>query len=135
MRTTRRARPLLGAGAVAAALWASLPCRFAVASSLDMKVIDGVVHDHMAEFKSCYEDGLAKRKHLHGKITSKFVIDGSGHVSKANVVASTLHDEEVEDCIKGVFETLEFPDTTAHCSGDECLVTITYPLTFTEDAK
>ena len=125
----------MGAGAVAAALWASLPCRFAVASTLDMKVIDGVVHDHMTEFKSCYEDGLAKRKHLHGKITSKFVIDGSGHVSKTSVVSSSLHDSEVEDCVIGVFTSLEFPDTTATCSGDDCLVTITYPLTFSEDAK
>ncbi len=106
--------------------------RAAGATSIATSVIDKVVHEKAAAFQDCYEEGLARKPRLKGKAVVKFKVERDGTVHEAGLAKSTLRDEKVEACLVGVFETMQFPELGPPCAdGEDCRVTVTYPLTFT----
>ena len=112
------------------ALAATLPA-FA-ADSLDGKTIDRVVHAQMDQIQACYDEGLKRLPRLRGKLVAKLKVERDGSVHEAGLVKSTLRDEQVEHCLVGVFETMQFPAFGPPCAdGEDCSTQITYPLTFT----
>lgn len=125
--------------ALALALLLALSCvalsSTALASSLDTKLIDAKVKEKSDAISVCYEEGLARKPKLRGKIVVLFVVENDGIVSSANVQkkGTTMTDEAVTACILAEFETLSFPGREDGCdaSKENCTVKVTYPLTFT----
>ncbi|HEX3593893.1 MAG TPA: AgmX/PglI C-terminal domain-containing protein, partial [Polyangiaceae bacterium] len=58
-------------------------------------------------FRICFEAGLRKDPKLRGKSRLHAVIEPSGHVRAARVVASELDDHEVARCVVARAETLK----------------------------
>jgi hypothetical protein len=116
-------------------LLAQLLPALALASSIDPRVIDEHVHAKQDEIQACYDEGLARKPKLAGKIVVLFTVENDGRVSDAvTKKATTLRDPAVVECVLGVFETLVFEGgLTPGCdaSKNDCTVKITYPLTFT----
>lgn len=124
----RRTAPAPSALALALALSASTR-----ASSLDTALIDRVVHTKIDEIQRCYDEGLARKPRLAGKVVVLFTVEKDGAVSEAvTKKGTTLKDETVVSCLLAAFRGLHFPDLAAGCdaSEEDCSVKITYPLRF-----
>lgn len=92
---------------------------------LPPEVIQRVVRQSFDRVKLCYQIGLRKDPSIGGKVSTKFVIDRTGAVSKAEPAADTsFPDKSVVDCVVKHFLTLKFPSPEG---GD---VTVIYPLIF-----
>ncbi len=103
----------------------------ASASSLDTREIDGTVHARIDDIRACYEEGLKRKPRLAGKLVMRFKVERDGSVHEAGLTKSTLRDEQVESCLVGVFETMQFPAFGPPCAdGEDCSIKITYPLHF-----
>ena len=59
--------------------------------------------------KFCYEKQLAKNPSLNGKIVVKWVINGEGAVTAAQIVETQMHNADVENCIATKVRTWNFP--------------------------
>jgi hypothetical protein len=87
------------------------------------ETIQRVVREHYAGFRLCYENALAHRPRLGGRIAVKFVIDGTGLVERAADAGSNLGDADVVACVVRGFLNLTFPPSKDRA------VTVVYPLT------
>ncbi|MDC0715714.1 AgmX/PglI C-terminal domain-containing protein [Nannocystis bainbridge] len=67
--------------------------------SLYQTLIRRVVRAHMPEVRTCYNEGLARKPALAGKLTVNFEIGSDGHVLNSEAVDSTLADPKVEACV------------------------------------
>lgn len=106
----------------------------AFATSIDTKTIDERVRTKREAVAACYDEGLARKPKLAGKILVLFVVENDGTVSDASAKkGTTLKDETVVNCVLGEIKTLVFPPMGDDCdaSRDDCTVKITYPFTFT----
>ena len=102
-----------------------------LAAALSGAEIDATVHKKADELRDCYEEGLARKPRLRGKVTMKMKVERDGSVHEAGLAKSTLRDEQVERCLVGVFETMHFPAFGPPCAdGADCRITVTYPLHF-----
>jgi TonB family protein len=54
---------------------------------------------HVNVVKYCYERALRKNPELKGKVALRITVVPDGSVSDADIVSSTLNDEDVEQCI------------------------------------
>lgn len=84
-------------------------------------LIRRVVREHLGEIRGCYEEGLARRPDLAGRVTVRWVIGADGHVTGATITQSTLGDSAVEQCIATKITSWTFP-----LSGTGA-ITVTYP--------
>jgi len=92
---------------------------------LPPEVINRIARQNFGRFKLCYTSGLEKDPKLTGTVTTHFVIDEKGAVSKTESDPSTtMPNADVVACIGRGFSTLSFPQPTAG------VVTVTFPLTF-----
>jgi len=90
-------------------------------------VIQRIVRREFGRFKLCYENGLRKDRTIAGKVATKFVIDGTGHVATAEEAGSdSTLPEDVRACIVDSFRNLEFP------MPEGGIVTVVYPLIFSK---
>ncbi len=80
-----------------------------VNGSLPAEVVQRIVRQSHASFRSCYEAGLARSPALEGKVGVRFVIAKSGAVTTVADAASDLPDAAVKKCIFKVFSALSFP--------------------------
>ena len=94
--------------------------------ALDESQIDAAIQQVMNQIRYCYQRELVKEPGLHGEITVKFVISGTGSVSKAEIKSSTMGSPTVESCITGRFLHFRFPEPKG--GGD---VVVSYPFVFT----
>ncbi len=88
------------------------------------ETIKRVVTAHYGGFRVCYEAGLRRRPRLAGRVAVKFVIDGTGTVTRASDAGSDLGDADVVACVVRGFMNLSFS-----ASGDK-MVWVVYPLVF-----
>jgi hypothetical protein len=93
--------------------------------SLSREVIQRAIRLHMAEFRYCYEQGLAARPDLQGRVSTRFVISPSGTVPLAGIASSDLGSEAVSQCVLGVLRRLMFPAPSGGGTVD-----VTYPFVF-----
>lgn len=93
-----------------------------VRGSIDKAEIRRVVMAHAGDIKRCYEQGLARRPDLEGRVTLKFTIGKTGTVAAVSVTETTLNDRATEQCIMRTASKWVFPKP----SGDG-LVTVSYP--------
>ncbi len=97
-----------------------------VRGSLSKEVIRRIVHRHINEVKFCYERELVKRPDLAGRVSTKFIINGTGAVQMAAVANSTLGSAAVENCIAQAVRRWTFP---APEGGGVVIVTYPFQLT------
>jgi hypothetical protein len=90
------------------------------AGSLDKTIIRRYVRRQLHQFRYCYEKRLMARPTLAGTLTTHFTIDGDGRVVAAT--AEGLGDAEVEACVAGVIQAIEFPRP-----GGGGMVQVNYP--------
>ncbi len=100
------------------------------AGKLAPEVVQRVVHENAAGFQQCYEDAAKKDPNVHGRTSTRVIIDPTGHVS----VSSDLGSEgplppEVGKCVAERFEKLVFP------APEGGTVTVVYPLLFGKSAE
>ena len=92
---------------------------------LDKDLIRRVVRAHLPEVRTCYNEGLARKPELAGKLTVDFTIGIDGHVSASKIKAgSTLGDATVEACIESTVMKWLFPKP------DGGWVVVSYPFEF-----
>lgn len=92
------------------------------------EIIQRVVRGRFAEMRKCYEAGLARDKHLTGKVSVKFEIGPKGKVTNAGAHESTtMPDQAVVQCVVKEFTALVFPEP----SGGKVIVV--YPINFTPE--
>ncbi|HEX2878083.1 MAG TPA: AgmX/PglI C-terminal domain-containing protein, partial [Polyangiaceae bacterium] len=105
---------------------------------LPPEVIQRIVRQNYAAFRTCYEKGLARNANLEGMVIAKFVIESDGKVRKVTWLprpkkktsprpdspGTTLPDRKVIDCIINGYKSLEFPQPEGG------IVTVVYPIRF-----
>ena len=89
---------------------------------LSKETIRRVVRRHHNEVKFCYEQGLAQREDLSGRVTTRFLISPTGAVTTAFVQASSVNHAQTEQCISQAVQRWTFP---APDNGG--VVSVTYP--------
>ncbi len=99
----------------------------AVSGRLPPEVIQRIVRQNFGRFRLCYENGLRTNPELAGRITVRFVIDGTGAVSSASDGGSDLPDKAVVGCVIRGFGNLAYPQPEGGT------VTVVYPLHFASD--
>jgi len=88
-------------------------------------MIQRVVRRHNRQLRACYETRLAEHPELTGRVTVRWTIAISGEVTQAEVVSSTLNDDEAERCVVCRVQRMRFPEPR---TGGE--VVVTYPFDF-----
>jgi hypothetical protein len=109
-----------GAGSAGAGSKAEVPRQ----GRLPPDVIQKIVRLHYGSFRKCYEDGLAKKETLTGRVTTRFSIDEDGAVRQVQNGGSDMPDQEVVRCVISEFRQLVFPRP----EGGK--VTVVYPIMF-----
>ncbi len=80
-----------------------------VRGSLSREVIRRVIRRHINEVRFCYEQELAQRPDLAGRVTVSFIISATGAVQTATTSATTLNNARVEGCIVQAVRRWTFP--------------------------
>jgi outer membrane biosynthesis protein TonB len=81
-----------------------------VMGAIDREAIAQAIYAHRDEFRLCYEHEInAENPHISGILGTSFVIGSSGHVTRAGIESSSLHNPQVERCVLQVLRTIAFP--------------------------
>jgi len=97
-----------------------------VRGSLDKEIIRRIIRRHLNEVKYCYEQELAKKPALGGRIMVQFTIAASGQVIASTLQNSTVGDSRVENCTVQAVRRWEFP----YPAGGG-MVVVSYPFVLT----
>ena len=97
---------------------------FTVTGKLPPEVVRRIVRQRLQMFRACYEDGLAKKPDLRGRVTTKFTIGSDGSVSSVADGGSDLADPSVVQCVGKVFGAMTYPRPEAGT------VSVVFPLLF-----
>lgn len=97
-----------------------------ILGGLDKSIIDEYIKRHMRQIRNCYEKELSGTQKLSGRISTRFVISGSGRVTQAGVESSSMNNAAVESCLTGVLKRIVFPEPLG--GG---IVEVSYPFSFT----
>lgn len=76
---------------------------------LDKEVILKVIKHHQSEIKFCYEMELQKYRLLAGNLSLRWFIGPAGAVLDTRVVADTMNNAAVTECIRGRIARWRFP--------------------------
>jgi hypothetical protein len=94
-----------------------------VSGRLEPAVIQKIVRTNYGEFRTCYEEGLGRNRHLTGRVSIRFVIERDGRVGRGvRIVDNTLPDCKVARCVRDVYPRFQFPPP------DGGIVTVVYPI-------
>lgn len=63
------------------------------------EAIQEVLLEHNSAIRYCYERELKRNPNLKGKLSVRITVGADGHVTKAEIVNSTLNNARVERCI------------------------------------
>jgi hypothetical protein len=82
----------------------------AVLGAIDKELVRRVIQEHASQIRYCYEQELQRDPRLEGKVVVKWIINGDGHASGAQVDAgTTLASERVHRCMMDRIQSWEFP--------------------------
>lgn len=79
---------------------------------------------NLGQVNHCYEQGLAARPNLEGRVVVRFVIGAYGTVIAANVTDSSLAVPSVGACVARAVQRWQFPVPEGGS-----VVTVSYPFT------
>ena len=96
-------------GGTAAAYFEPVTEEALVEGGLTKDQIAAVINRHMGEVLYCYEKGLQVNPSLAGRVAIRFVINGGGRVSLANIQSSSVNSAQVEGCIVNRLRGWPFP--------------------------
>ena len=96
-----------------------------VRGSLSKEVIRRYIRRSINQIRYCYEQQLARRPDLSGRVQIRFVISSSGAVTSSSVAESTLGNPAAEQCVARAVERIAFPQPEG--GG---VVIVTYPFMF-----
>ena len=96
-----------------------------VSGSLDKRIIQKAVRQHVGELRACYEREVAKVNGLNGVLTVVWLITPQGAVTKVNLKSSTMNNKNVEKCVTDSIKFWRFPQPGG--GGD---VLVEYPFDF-----
>ncbi len=96
-----------------------------IMGGLDKSVIDEYIKRHMRQIRACYERELSGNQKLAGRISTRFVISGTGRVTQAGVESTSMNNPSVERCLTGVLRNIVFPEPLG--GG---IVEVSYPFGF-----
>jgi hypothetical protein len=121
-----------------------------VGGRLPAEAIQRVVRDHFGRMRACYEDALATRPDLEGRVRIRFLIDRRGRVAASTDTSLAEEKEESRDeggsrvesahgvtplpdvavraCVARAFAAMEFPEPSGG------VVDVTYPIVFSKVA-
>jgi len=99
------------------------PGQTKITGALPKPIIRRVVHQHIPQYKYCYEKQLLKDPSLSGELRLRFVIAKGGDVSKVTIVKA-FH-PEVDRCVTNVAKRMIFPKPKG--GG---IVVVSYPFVF-----
>ena len=97
------------------------PCR----ARSNKEIIRRVVRRNLNQVKYCYQEALARRPSLEGRVVTQFTIAPTGRVLAAVVQSSTLQATAVEASIVNAIKRWEFPQPD-HGG----LAMVSYPFSF-----
>jgi hypothetical protein len=82
-----------------------------VIGSIDKELIRKVIQEHASQIRYCYEQQLALNPRLQGKVSIKWIIQGDGTATSAEVDngATTLDDAKVHECMMSRIQSWQFP--------------------------
>jgi hypothetical protein len=80
-----------------------------VRGGLDREIVRRVVRQHLNEIRYCYEQSLARRPTLAGRLVAALTIAPTGRVVVATLQSSTLGEPAAESCIVAATRRWEFP--------------------------
>jgi outer membrane biosynthesis protein TonB len=92
-----------------------------ISGGIDKDVVRRVIRRAMPSIKFCYEQGLASKPNLSGKVVIDFTIATSGAVTSATATKGI--DPEVDSCIVAKIAKLGFPAPSSEAK-------VVYPFTF-----
>jgi TonB family protein len=93
-----------------------------VRGNLDKEIIRRTVRQHLNEVRFCYEEELARKPSLAGRVVTQFTIGPTGKVIVSVLQSSTLSAPAVESCVVAATRRWQYP---APDGGG--IVTVTYP--------
>lgn len=97
-----------------------------VAGALDKSVIDRVVKQNLDDIRACYSRVKEQDSELPtGIIQFHFFITQDGSVSSVEVQSSEIKNEQVESCVVGIIDQMQFPTP----AGGPYVETV-YPIVF-----
>jgi TonB family protein len=97
-----------------------------VRGSLDKDIIRRIVRRHLNEVRYCYDEGLARKPGLSGRLVVQFTIAPTGNVLASALASSSLASVPVEACVVNAVKRWAFP---APSGGG--LVIVSYPFEMT----
>ncbi len=80
-----------------------------VDGELDQAQVMAEIRKRNGTIRRCYEKGLKRNGTLHGKLTVRFQITGSGTVTQVSLPEDDIGDPEVASCVTGAVRTWRFP--------------------------
>lgn len=91
---------------------AGVPDETVVLGSMDPNVIRGILLDHLAQFRYCYQNELdenSKPKDISGIVHLNFAIGSQGQVQRAQVGGDRGITPKVKSCVGSVLRDITFP--------------------------
>lgn len=95
--------------------------------TLDREIVRRIIRRHLNEVKYCYEQELARKPDLGGRVVVQFTIGNMGQVLASVLQSSDMANARVENCIVQAVRRWEFPQP--HGRGG--LVFVSYPFLLT----
>jgi len=96
-----------------------------VSGKLDKELIQKIIRRNMPQIRWCYQQGLQKNSNLEGKVVVNFTISSVGKVIQTAIKQSTMHNDEVEQCVLSKISRWKFPEPKG--GG---IVQVNYPFIF-----
>ncbi|MCS6797687.1 MAG: TonB family protein [Myxococcota bacterium] len=97
-----------------------------VRGSLSKEVIRRVIHRRINEIRFCYEQELAQRPDLAGRVVVAFIISPTGAVQQASIASSDIGSSRVDNCVADAIRRLTFPAP----EGGGIVIVQSYPFVF-----
>jgi hypothetical protein len=97
------------------------------ASRSERDLILRVLQTSQPAAQACYAKAIHRDPSLYGDLVARVDIGGDGTVSSAAIARTTLHDQEIGDCVVAALRVLQFP-----APARDTLV-VSYPYVFVSD--
>ena len=75
---------------------------------VELTPVESAMHEHQADFDSCYTKHLSKKKSNEGKVLTVFHINAKGKVTHASIQSTTLKNPATEKCILKAIKKVKF---------------------------
>jgi hypothetical protein len=86
----------------------SIACELGPSGEAAGPEIGGVLREHAAEMRACYDARLPTLPRTEGRVVARIAIDPSGSVETSCLVRSSMNDAAIDRCVVDHLLTLKF---------------------------